>query len=120
MDHQNLPVHPWIVSLRTQLDGLEAALIRGDAPGVEAASAQVQAVLQKAPPTADFGQPASTLRVDMLQVAHRLGQLRQTALRAGAQNQRAINSLMPEHANTTYGRTPASPAFGVGKAYLSA
>ena len=42
--------HPWIGSLQVELDALEAALLRGDAPAVELASAAMQKVLQQAPP----------------------------------------------------------------------
>lgn len=114
-------VHPWIASLRAQLDGLEAALVQGDAVAVEACSARVQSVLQQAPRTAEFGQPGSALRLDMVQAAHRLGQLRQTALRAGAQNERALRSLLPEKAKQpTYGRLNGSTRSGPGQAFLSA
>ena len=41
------PSHAWIGSLQAELDALEAALLRGDAPGVERASAAMQAVLQQ-------------------------------------------------------------------------
>lgn len=119
---ENIPAHPWIASLRQKLEGLEAALLTGEAPAVEAASALVQSVLQKAPKTAEFGLPGSALRIDMMQAAHHFGQLRQTVLRASAQNQRAIKVLLPQHTQPTYGRTPgASGAMsGAGQAYLSA
>ena len=115
------PVHPWIVDLGAALDGLQKALLDGDASEVEAASAAVQTVLQKAPKTAEVGGPGSPLRADMLQAAHRLGQLRQAVLRANAHNQRAIQSLMPHQAMpATYGRGMASAIGGTSRAYLSA
>jgi hypothetical protein len=115
------PVHPWIASLRLQLDGLEAALLAGDALAVEASSGQIQAVLQRAPKTAELGLPGSALRTDMVQAAHRLGQLRQTALRAGAQNQRSLRKLLPDQVKQpTYGRLNGSSGSGPGRAYLSA
>ncbi|AOW12239.1 hypothetical protein LPB72_14855 [Hydrogenophaga crassostreae] len=118
---ERTPVHPWIASLRLQLDGLEAALLSGDAVAVEARSGQIQAVLQQAPRTAEFGRPGSGLRTDMVQAAHRLGQLRQTVLRAGAQNQRALRSLLPDQAKQpTYGRLNGSSKSGPGQAFLSA
>lgn len=123
MEQGNLPTHPWIVTLRQRLSGLETALLLGDANAVEAASAGVQAVLQQAPKTAEFGLPGSTLRPDMLQAAHHFGQLRQTVMRANAQNQRAINSLLPQTLATqgnTYGRGPVAAGRGAGQAYLSA
>lgn len=117
----NTPVHPWIVSLRQTLEDLEKALLSGDAPAVETASAQVQAVLKLAPKTAEFGQPGSALRIDMLQAAQHFGKLRQAVLRASAQNQRAIKSLLPEQAKpATYGRGIGSSTGGAGQAYLSA
>ena len=100
--------HPWIARLRQNLDGLEAALLQGDAPAVETASASVQGVLQQAPKTAEFGIEGSSLRIDMLQAAHRFGQLRQTVLRAQAQSERTLRNLMPDQANKpTYGRMGA-------------
>jgi hypothetical protein len=115
------PVHLWIASLRLQLDGLEAALLQGDAEAVESASAQVQAVLQKAPKTAEFGLADSTLRPDMVQAANRLGQLRQAVLRASAHNDRSLRSLLPDQAKQpTYGRLCGTPRTGPGQAFLSA
>lgn len=55
--------HPWIASLQTGLDRLERALLDSDPDGVEKASAQVQMVLQKAPKTAEFAVPGSSLRI---------------------------------------------------------
>jgi hypothetical protein len=112
--------HPWIVSLQAGLDGLEKALLAGDAPGVERASAAVQLVLQGAPRTAEFAVPGS-LRADMAGAALRFGQLRQAVQRASAQSQRAVHSLLPQQKQATYGglaRTASSG--GAGRAYLSA
>jgi hypothetical protein len=115
--------HPWIASLQIGLDRLERALLDSDPVGVEKASAQVQMVLQKAPKTAEFAVPGSSLRIDMLQAAQRFGQLRHTVLRAGAQSQRALNSLLPQQAQpSTYNRLvgPASSIGGAGRGYLPA
>lgn len=114
--------HPWIVSLKSGLDTLEQSLLEGDATAVERASSEVQAVLQKAPRTAEFGIAGSTLREDMLQAAHRFGLLRQAVLRAQAQSQRAVHSLLPQQAPGTYGHLiGATPSTGgAGRAYLSA
>jgi hypothetical protein len=115
--------HPWIASLQTGLDRLEQALLEGNPDGVEKASAQVQGVLQQAPKTAEFAVPGSSLRIDMLQAAQRFGQLRQTVLRAAAQSQRALHSLLPQQAQpSTYSRLagPASSIGGAGRGYLSA
>jgi hypothetical protein len=114
--------HPWIVSLQAALDGLEAALLQGDAPGVQAASEAVQSVLHKAPRTAEFGVPGGTLARDMRREAHRFGQLRQAVLRASAQSQRAVHSLLPQQAPDTYDAlSGAKPSTGgAGRAYLSA
>lgn len=119
---ENKLVHPWIATLRQELGGLEAALLTGDAPAVEAASALVQSALQKAPRTAEFGVPGSTLRIDLMLAAHHFAQLRQTVLRAKAQNQRAIKNLLPQQAQPTYGRTAGATGStgGAGQAYLSA
>lgn len=114
--------HPWIVSLQAGLDQLEKALLEGDAIGVQVASAQVQAVLQAAPKTAEFGRPGTSLGIDMRQAAHRFGQLRQAVLRASAQSQRAVQSLFPQKAPATYGPASglSSSTGGAGRAYLSA
>jgi hypothetical protein len=116
------PTHPWIVSLQSGLDTLETALLHGDAPGVEKASASIQTILQGAPKTAEFAVPGSGLHLDMQTAAHRFGQLRQAVLRAKAQSQRAVTSLLPQHAmQPTYGRqVGASSMGGAGRGYLSA
>lgn len=113
--------HPWIAALQTGLDGLEVALLAGDATSVEQASAQVQGVLQNAPRTAEFAVPG-TLRIDMERAAQRFGQLRQAVLRASAQSQRAVKSILPQTAQPTYGRMAGAPSAtgGAGRAYLSA
>jgi hypothetical protein len=114
--------HPWIAALRVGLDGLEKALLKDDAPAIERASAHVQAVLQKAPKTAEFGVAGSTLREDMLAAAQRFAQLRQAVLRGSAHNQRAVHSLLPQQTPSTYGRMAGqNPSTGgAGRAYLSA
>lgn len=113
--------HPWIAALQTGLDGLEVALLAGDAAGVERASAQVQGVLQNAPRTAEFAVPG-TLRADMQRAAQRFGQLRQAVLRTQAQSQRAVKSILPQTAQPTYGRMAGTrgASGGAGRAYLSA
>lgn len=118
----NTAAHPWIIELRTRLDALEAALLRGDATGVEGASAQVQWVLQNAPKTAEFGQVGGMLRADMLDQAQRFGQLRQAVMRANGHNERALRSLMPGQVKPpTYGRLSGSPqTSGPSQAFLSA
>ncbi len=114
--------HPWITELRTRLDALEDALLRGDAEAVELSSAQVQQALQNAPGTAAFGEVGSMLRADMLVQAQRFGQLRQAVMRANGHNERALRSLMPGQAKpATYGRMSGSmPAGRPGQAFLSA
>lgn len=123
--HATATPHPWIAALQAGLDGLEVALLAGDATGVESASAQVQGVLQNAPKTAEFAVPG-TLRADMQKAAQRFGQLRQAVLRAQAQNQRGLHSLMPQRAPATYG-SAAGQAHGMsgrtggaGQAFLRA
>lgn len=119
---QRTSPHPWIAALQVGLDGLEKALLQGDAPAVERASQHVQTVLKKAPRTADFGTPGSRLREDMLQAAQRFGHLRQAVLRAQAQSQRAVRSLLPQQVPGTYGRLAGqnSSTGGAGHGYLSA
>ncbi|MCV0441377.1 MAG: hypothetical protein K5880_22510 [Hydrogenophaga sp.] len=113
--------HPWIGSLQAELDALEAALLRGDAPGVEQASAALQAVLQQAPAAAG---PDATLQQDTQSAAQRFARLRQAVLRANAQNQRALTSLLPQQAmqqQPTYGRmVKPSTTGGAGRGFLTA
>ena len=118
---KNPTVHPWIAKLRQSLDQLEKALLASDALAVQAASADVQSVLQQAPKTAEFNESGSALHADMVQAAHHFAQLRQAVLRASAQNQRAIKSLWPQQdPPATYGRGMGSAIGGAGKSYLSA
>jgi hypothetical protein len=118
------PSHPWIGSLQAELDALEAAVLRGDAPGVERASAAMQAVLHQAPRTPEFKNPDSPLRRDTQSAAQRFAQLRQAVLRASAQNERAVGSLLPQQAlqgQPTYGRmVKTSPLGGAGRGFLRA
>lgn len=124
MSQQTLTSHPWIAALEVGLDGLEKALLEGDAAAVERASAHVQAVLNKAPKSAAFGQGEgfTPLRDDLLQAAHRFAMLRQAVLRGAAQSERAVHSLMPSRAPATYGRLAGktSSTGGAGRGYLSA
>jgi len=114
--------HPWIQSLHAGLDGLESALLDGDAMAVEAASAQVQRVLQRAPVTTEFLQPGSDLPDALPQAAQRFGQLRQAVVRASAQSQRAVQSLMPpgSSSGSTYSATGKGQVGPRGRTYLSA
>ena len=95
---------------------------RGGREHAEQASAQVQGVLQNAPRTAEFAVPG-TLRIDMEKAAQRFGQLRQAVLRAQAQSQRAVKSILPQTAQPTYGAM-AGRAYGstggAGPGYLRA
>lgn len=98
--------HPWILQLQGALDALEKSLLASDATAVEAASAQVQAILNHAPRTAEFQAEGSTLAKDLPAAAQRFAMLRQAVLRAQAQSQRALGSLIPEAVSTpVYGRT---------------
>lgn len=116
--------HPWIGSLQAELDALEAALLRGDAPGVEQASAAMQAVLQQAPKTHDFADAGSALHRDTQSAAQRFARLRQAVLRANAQNERGVASLLPQQAlqrQPTYSRmVKPSTLRGAGRGFLSA
>lgn len=118
------PSHPWIGSLQAELDALEAALLRGDAPGVEQASAALQAVLLQAPRTPAFAHPDNALRRDTHTAAQRFAQLRQAVLRANAQNERGVASLLPQLAQQrqpTYSRmVKPSSLRGAGRGFLSA
>jgi hypothetical protein len=113
--------HPWIASLQERLDGLESALLSGDAAAVEAASAQVQAAMKSAPRAADIKQRGQAMQADMDMAAQRLSQLRQAVVRASAQNDRVLNNLLPGQAKQpTYGRLSISTRNGPGQAFLSA
>ena len=113
--------HPWTDSLHTELDSLEAALLHGDPAGVVGASERVLRVLRAAPKTAAFGEAGSSLRLDMHMAASRFGQLRQAVMRANAQSQRAVTSLLPQHQLPTYQRSASASALrGAGQAYLTA
>ena len=70
----------------------------------------------------DMQQMEGSLRDDMQQAAHRFGLLRQAVLRAQAQSQRAVQSLLPQQATGTYGRLAGqNPSTGgAGHGYLSA
>ncbi|MGC4366820.1 hypothetical protein [Hydrogenophaga sp. R2] len=106
--------HPWILQLQGALDALEKSLLASDAIAVEAASAQVQAILGNAPRTAEFQAEGSTLAKDLPTAARRFAMLRQAVLRAQAQSQRAVASLLPQTAaapvygRSGQGRAPAS------------
>ena len=116
--------HPWIGSLQAELDALQAALLRGDASGVERASAAMQAVLQQAPRTPEFADPESALHRDTQSAAQRFAQLRQAVLRTSAQNERAVASLLPQQSmqrQPTYGRiVKPSSLGGAGRGFITA
>ncbi len=117
------PSHPWLGQLHAGLDGLAAALLRGDAPATEQASVAMQAILQRAPQAQELADAGQSLRTEIRQAAQRFTQLRQTVLRNTAQSQRAVHSLLPQTAPATYGRQigpTASSTGGAGRAYLSA
>lgn len=112
--------HPWILQLQGALDALEKALLAGEATAVESASAQVQAILKNAPRTAEFQAEGSTLAQDLPPAAQRFAQLRQAVLRAQAQSQRAVASLIPQTAAApVYGRSGQGSA-PASRGYLSA
>lgn len=117
------PSHPWMGQLHSGLDGLAAALLRGDAAATEQASASLQAIFQRAPKPTDLADAGQSLRTEMLQAARRFAQLRQAVLRNAGQSQRAVHSLLPQARGATYGRQigqAASSTGGAGRAYLSA
>ena len=109
----------WMKRLNGELDQLEKHLLHGDALAVQATCAAVQAALQAGPGMADW-QAASPALVQQAQsAALRFGRLRQGVLRAVAQNQRALQALMPEALQApTYDRRGG--VRGPGRAYLSA
>lgn len=98
--------HPWILQLQGALDTLEKSLLASDATGVEAASAQVQAILGNAPRTSEFQAEGSTLAKDLPAAARRFSMLRQAVVRTQAQSQRAVASLIPPSVDAPlYGRS---------------
>jgi hypothetical protein len=114
--------HPWIGSLQVELDALEAALLRSDAPAVELASAALQRVLQQAPGRISLTEPGNAQQQDLLSAAERFARLRQAVLRASAQSQRAVTSLLPQQSHQpTYGRHAGGASLGgAGRNFLSA
>jgi hypothetical protein len=118
-----VPSHPWLGQLHTALDSLAAALLRGDAPATEQASAAVQAILQRAPQSTEMNDGGQALRADIRKVSERFAQLRQAVLRNAAQSQRAVQSLLPRATPATYGRqhgpSPSSNG-GAGRGFLTA
>ena len=87
-------------------------------------SAAMQAVLQQAPKTRDFADAGSALHRDAQSAAQRFARLRQAVLRANAQNERAVASLLPQQAlqrQPTYSRmVKPSTLRGAGRGFLSA
>ena len=112
----------WLASLHEGLDALESALLHNDPMAVERASAQVHSVLQNLLSRVELAAQGPALREDLHAAARRFSQLRQAVLRASAQSQRAVTSLLPQHAQQpTYGRqVGASSMGGAGRGYLSA
>ena len=86
------PALPWLTQLNEQLDALERALLQGDAPAAERASAGVHTALQQAPGRADRADAPA-----LHSAAERLAQLRSAMHRAAALNERALGSLLPDH-----------------------
>ncbi|GAA6143273.1 hypothetical protein [Hydrogenophaga sp. 5NK40-0174] len=113
--------HPWILTLRAELDKLELALLENDAHGVRDSSERINAVLQAPPPASDFKAAGEALIDEFEKAAQRFARLRQAVLRSAAQTDRAVNSLMPHRQSATYGpgMGQGRPG-GPGQAYLSA
>ncbi|WP_302173477.1 hypothetical protein [uncultured Hydrogenophaga sp.] len=112
--------HPWILQLQGSLDALEKALLAGEAMAVESASAQVQSILKNAPRTAEFQAEGSTLGKDLPAAAQRFAQLRQAVLRAQAQSQRAVSSLIPPSVTTPLYDRSGQGSSHTSRGYLSA
>lgn len=109
----------WMNRLNGELDQLEKLLLLGDALAVQAQCATVQATLQASPAAAHWQAADAALIQQAQAAALRFGRLRQGVLRAAAQNQRALQALMPEALQApTYERR--SGVRGPGRAYLSA
>jgi len=105
----------WMTRLNGELDQLELQLLQGDALAVQTVCARVQSTLQTGPAAAQWQSASADLIAQAQQAALRFGRLRQGVLRAVAQNQRALQALMPEALQTpTYDRRggvrgPAGP-----------
>lgn len=109
----------WMTRLNGELDQLELQLLQGDALAVQTACARVQTTLQAGPGAAQWQAASADLVHQAQQAALRFGRLRQGVLRAVAQNQRALQALMPEALQApTYERQGGIR--GPGRAYLSA
>lgn len=111
----------WLASLHEGLDALEGALLHNDPMAVERASAQVQGVLQNLLSRVELAAQGPAVREDLHAAARRFSQLRQAVLRASAQSQRAVNSLLPQQNVSTYQRRPGQMGGrGPSQGYLSA
>lgn len=111
----------WISSLHEGLDALETALLKNDALAVEQASAQVHGVLQSLLSRVELASQGPAVREDLHAAARRFSQLRQAVLRASAQSQRAVSSLLPQQNVNTYQRRPGQMGGrGPSQGYLSA
>ncbi|MBD3892594.1 hypothetical protein [Hydrogenophaga sp.] len=110
----------WLHAVQGGLDALEQALLQGDALAVEKASMALHLSLQQHPEATARALPGSTLRAEIEAAARRFAQLRQALLRASAQSQRAVASLLPQPLASTYGRAPGAANGGAGRTYLSA
>lgn len=109
----------WMTRLNGELDQLELQLLQGDALAVQTLCARVQTTLQASPDAAQWQLASTDLVLQAQQAALRFGRLRQGVLRAVAQNQRALQALMPEALQApTYERRGG--VRGPGRAYLSA
>ena len=112
-------VQAWMNRLNGDLDHLEQMLLQGHAPAVQSQCATVQATLQAHPGQTHWQNAEAELIQQAQAAALRFGRLRQGVLRAAAQNQRALQTLMPDALHTpTYERSGG--VRGPGRAYLSA
>lgn len=121
MNTEAIAPQAWIASLHEGLDALETALLKNNALAVEQASAQVQAVLQKLLSRVELASQGPAVSQDLHAAARRFGHLRQAVVRASAQSQRALGSLLPPQNTATYQRhTGQMSTRGPGQGYLRA
>lgn len=118
---QAAKAHPWILSLRDELDHLELALLEGDAGGVRKSSEKVLRVLQKTPSAASIREAGPALKAEFERSAQRFARLRLAVARAHAQTDRAVQSLTPHKKPSTYGPGASYRSFsGASQNFLSA
>lgn len=113
--------HPWIATLRDELDHLELALLESNANGVRISSEKVLRVLQQTPSPESIRAAGPALMAEFERAAQRFARLRVAVVRANSQTERGIQSLTPHKRPSTYGPGASYRSFsGASQNFLSA